>query len=138
MFLCHIRTYMFRTFPFYPLHYDCLVYQGVCKNSLRHLLSGLIVMLFQQDATSSRRILTLQYVLVFLDRKLPWRWIVRSIPVSWSLRSRGLTPLDFFFLVERRKYSLRSTIVHRLAGTSWDDTSCCSYIYTDCTCRRVD
>jgi hypothetical protein len=34
MFLCHIRTYMFGTFLFYPLHYDCLVYQGVLEESL--------------------------------------------------------------------------------------------------------
>ena len=67
------------------------------RNSLCHLLSSLSVMLFQQDATSSRHILTLQCVLAFLDRKLPRKWMGRSIPVSWPLRSRGLTPLDLFF-----------------------------------------
>jgi hypothetical protein len=54
-------------------------------------------MLFQQDAASSRRILTLRCVLAVLDRKLPRKWIGRNIPVSWPFRSRGLTPLDFFF-----------------------------------------
>jgi hypothetical protein len=50
-------------------------------------------MVFQQDVAPTN----LDHIVrEFLDMHFPGLWVGRDGPISWSPRSPGITPLDFF------------------------------------------